>query len=246
MSLLLKIGTGGEENFGNHSLHRRLAYHLRCRNRHKIAVISGICGFSDGHLLGVMHQLFTMVPDWQLRQLLVQLLWRLPVQSYREEDLADLVQFVKVCRSPLLHLWDREIEILDQHSKWLAEPIREAGGIFSRNSLQIEARLREMFSSDAEELPEDYDGPTPDGGFIWQGKDDYRFSQREWQLLSFLWDEGPVEEEEIRNHLHISSNALAQLQHKTQKKLDAYQLPFKIHRPGPLVLRLDPRPLTRR
>jgi hypothetical protein len=39
---------------------------------------------------------FRSVPDWTVREFLVQLLRRIPVKTYWEESLADLVQRVKI------------------------------------------------------------------------------------------------------------------------------------------------------
>jgi hypothetical protein len=144
-----------------------------------------------------------------------------------------------------------QVNMLVRPCNWLGDVLSRAHFQFSGAAARVRDKLAlpyEPFApSETFNPPAPPDGPTAYGGFSWKGKENgYTFSRRQWQLLEVLWRRGPVEEEQIHKTLQLNSNALWQLQHKTQKKLDTYRLPFTIMRPRPLYLQLKRRPLIKR
>jgi hypothetical protein len=195
-------------------------------------------------LLDAVRVLLRSVPSaWTLRQLLVQVLRHIPVKSYLEEPLADLVQSVKDC--DLVQTFNaHRVNVLDTPCGWLADQVSSVHFLVSGDFEREFDRLDLWLKGRRQRSLESTDGPTAAGGFSWRGQE-YRFSRREGMLLAVLWNQGPVEEEMVRNKLQLKKHALSQLQHLTQKKLDSYRLPFKIIRPRPLYLELQETPLTK-
>jgi hypothetical protein len=199
-------------------------------------------------LLETLRALLAAVPEaYTLRQLLVQMIGRLPVKAYLDEPRADLIRQLKKRSLSLVIGGQRIDDALDQSCSWWASQISSAHFRISGRMAEITAQLEQVIEASETLGQRDQiaDGPTA-GGLMWHGNE-YRFGPQQLRLLQLLWDHPDGrDEEEIRTELQIKSNALSQLQHKTQARLDAYRLPFKLRRPRPLMLCLERLPLTKR
>jgi hypothetical protein len=200
-------------------------------------------------LLGIVECLLRAAPrHWSVRQLLLQLLHRVPVKDYLQESLDDGIRNVKEAGPLQLRCkGGRKYDIMDQTCNWLGDEVAHARFIFSESGLA--GLLKEIASLPAEDLDgEAQDGPVAEGVFCWKDKE-YAFSLLEWRLLKALWGVQRAEEETVRQMVYRgkkgTQNALWALQKRTQDKLAAYRLPFTIRRPRPLYLQLQERSLTK-